>query len=105
MRIKAAVLEEFGEPLVVTDVDLAEPKQGEVRIAFAASGMCHSDEHLQSGDSTGRLPLGAWWPPAGEHSTGRPVQSAGMGSARYGPLGRGVALRRLTRGSGAGRGY
>ena len=26
------------------------------RIRFAASGMCHSDEHMRTGDSIGRLP-------------------------------------------------
>ena len=30
MKIKAAVLEEFGRPLEVQEVDLAEPKAGEV---------------------------------------------------------------------------
>src|SRR5215467_11042713 len=57
MRTKAAVIREAGKPWGITGLELDEPRQGEVRIAFAASGMCHSDEHLQSGDSTGRLPL------------------------------------------------
>src|SRR5215468_8473824 len=57
MRTKAAVIREAGKPWEITELELDEPRQGEVRIAFAASGMCHSDEHLQSGDSTGRLPL------------------------------------------------
>ena len=30
MKIRAAVLEQFGEPLVVQELDLAEPKEGEV---------------------------------------------------------------------------
>ena len=33
MKIRAAVLEEFGRPLEVQEVDLAEPKAGEVSSA------------------------------------------------------------------------
>ena len=36
MRIRAAVLEEFGRPLVVQDVELAEPRAGEVLVRLAA---------------------------------------------------------------------
>jgi Zn-dependent alcohol dehydrogenase len=57
MRTKAAVIREPGKPWEITELELDEPRQGEVRIAFKASGMCHSDEHLQTGDSTGRLPM------------------------------------------------
>jgi len=32
MRIRAAVLERFAEPLVVQDVELADPKAGEVLV-------------------------------------------------------------------------
>ena len=32
MKIRAAVLEEFGKPLVVQEVDLAPPKDGEVLV-------------------------------------------------------------------------
>ena len=57
MRTKAAIIREPGKPWEITELELDEPKAGEVRIAFKASGMCHSDEHLQTGDSTGRLPM------------------------------------------------
>jgi S-(hydroxymethyl)glutathione dehydrogenase/alcohol dehydrogenase len=53
----AAIIREPGKPWEITELELDEPKAGEVRIAFRASGMCHSDEHLQTGDSTGRLPM------------------------------------------------
>src|SRR5262249_56484471 len=43
MRIRAAVLEEFGQPLVVQEVDLAEPRAGEVLVRLAACGVCHTD--------------------------------------------------------------
>jgi len=47
--MKAAVLYEFNEPLVIEDVDLEEPKQGEVKVRLAASGVCHSCLHAADG--------------------------------------------------------
>src|SRR5262249_34902100 len=49
MRIRAAVLEEFGQPLVVQEVDLAEPRAGEVLVRLAACGVCHTDLYTASG--------------------------------------------------------
>ncbi|MEV5413487.1 NDMA-dependent alcohol dehydrogenase [Thermopolyspora sp. NPDC052614] len=57
MRTRAAVIRKPGTPWELTELELDEPRAGEVRIKFAASGMCHSDEHLRTGASIGRLPL------------------------------------------------
>jgi S-(hydroxymethyl)glutathione dehydrogenase/alcohol dehydrogenase len=57
VKIRAAVLEEFGQPLVVQEVDLAEPKAGEVLVRLAACGVCHTDLYTASGaDPTGYVP-------------------------------------------------
>ncbi len=57
MRIRAAVLEEFGRPLVVQDVELAGPKAGEVLVRLEACGVCHTDLYTASGaDPTGYAP-------------------------------------------------
>lgn len=57
MKVRAAVLEEFGKPLVVQDVDLAEPKAGEVLVRLEACGVCHTDLYTASGaDPTGYAP-------------------------------------------------
>jgi S-(hydroxymethyl)glutathione dehydrogenase / alcohol dehydrogenase len=57
MQIRAAVLEEFGRPLVVQDVELAEPKEGEALVRLAACGVCHTDMYTASGvDPTGYSP-------------------------------------------------
>src|SRR5512145_2551949 len=57
MRIRAAVLEQFGQPLVVQEVDLAEPKAGEVLVRLVACGVCHTDLYAASGaDPTGYAP-------------------------------------------------
>jgi S-(hydroxymethyl)glutathione dehydrogenase/alcohol dehydrogenase len=54
MRVRAAVLEEFGQPLVVQEVDLAEPREGEALIRLHACGVCHTDLYAASGaDPTG----------------------------------------------------
>ncbi len=57
MKIRAAVLEEFGKPLVVQEIDLAEPRSGEVLVRLAACGVCHTDLYTASGaDPTGYAP-------------------------------------------------
>src|ERR671914_592203 len=57
MRMRAAVLEAFGEPLVVQEVDLADPKPGEVLVRLVACGVCHTDLYTASGaDPTGYAP-------------------------------------------------
>src|SRR6202451_4520267 len=71
MRTRAAIIREPGKPWELTELELDEPGPGEVRIKFAASGMCHSDEHLRTGDSTGRLPM------VGGHGGGGLAEPAG----------------------------
>ena len=57
MKMRAAVLEEFGQPLVVQEVDLAEPKSGEVLVRLEACGVCHTDMYTASGaDPSGYAP-------------------------------------------------
>jgi S-(hydroxymethyl)glutathione dehydrogenase/alcohol dehydrogenase len=55
--MRAAVLEEFAKPLQVTELDLAEPKPGEVLVRLAACGVCHTDMYTASGvDPSGYAP-------------------------------------------------
>src|SRR4051794_4902934 len=57
MRIRAAVLEEFGQPLVVQEIELADPKAGEVLVRLHACGVCHTDMYTASGaDPSGYAP-------------------------------------------------
>src|SRR6185503_16669070 len=57
VKIRAAVLEDFGQPLVVQEVELAEPKAGEVLVRLSACGVCHTDLYTASGaDPTGYAP-------------------------------------------------
>src|SRR6476659_1512897 len=58
MRIRAAVLEDFGAPLVVREIDLAEPRAGEVLVRLVACGVCHTDLYTASGaDPSGYFPV------------------------------------------------
>src|SRR6478672_10149695 len=57
MQIKAAVLEQFGAPLSVQQVELAEPRAGEVLVRLVACGVCHTDLYTASGaDPSGYAP-------------------------------------------------
>ena len=57
MKIRAAVLEEFAQPLVVQDVELDGPGPGEVLVRLAACGVCHTDMYTASGaDPSGYAP-------------------------------------------------
>ena len=57
MKIRAAVLEEFGQPLAVQEVDLAEPGPGEALVRLVACGVCHTDMYTASGaDPSGYAP-------------------------------------------------
>src|SRR3954447_20873125 len=57
MKIRAAVLERFGAPLEVQELDLAEPARGEVLVRLVACGVCHTDLYTASGaDPSGYAP-------------------------------------------------
>lgn len=47
--MKAAVLREFGSPLVIEEKDIPRPGRGEVLVKVRASGLCVSDIHIQDG--------------------------------------------------------
>ena len=54
--MKAAVCYEVGQPLVVEDVELDDPKAGEVLVKIGAAGICRSDRHFMHGDAVINLP-------------------------------------------------
>jgi S-(hydroxymethyl)glutathione dehydrogenase / alcohol dehydrogenase len=57
MQIRAAVLEEFGEPLVVQEVGLRDPGPREALVRLVACGVCHTDLYTASGvDPSGYAP-------------------------------------------------
>jgi NDMA-dependent alcohol dehydrogenase len=50
VKTRAAICWELHGDWVVEDVELDEPKRGEVLVEMAYAGLCHSDEHVRLGD-------------------------------------------------------
>ena len=46
----AAVVRQFGKPLVIEEVPIPEPGPGQIQVAVQASGVCHTDLHAAHGD-------------------------------------------------------
>lgn len=55
--MKAAVCYEFGKPLTIEELELAPPKDGEVKVRLAATAICHSDLHALKGEGSGNVPI------------------------------------------------
>ena len=57
MKSRAAIAWQAGIPLEIEDVDVEGPKEGEVLVRIAASGVCHTDAYTLSGkDPEGLFP-------------------------------------------------
>ncbi|GAB3020338.1 NDMA-dependent alcohol dehydrogenase [Mycobacterium bourgelatii] len=57
MKTKAAVLWGLHQKWEVEEVELDGPKQAEVMVKLTATGLCHSDDHLVTGDMPMRMPV------------------------------------------------
>jgi S-(hydroxymethyl)glutathione dehydrogenase/alcohol dehydrogenase len=58
MKTRAAVAYEASKPLVIEEVELEGPKEGEVLVEIHATGVCHTDEFTRSGaDPEGLFPV------------------------------------------------
>ena len=79
MKTKAAVLWELNAPWSVEEIELDPPGPGEVLVKLSASGMCHSDEHLVTGDLPFALPI------IGGHEGAGVVQQVGAGVSWLAP--------------------
>jgi NDMA-dependent alcohol dehydrogenase len=71
MKTRAAVLWDRNKDWSVEEIDLDPPKAGEVLVALSGSGLCHSDEHVLTGDLPWPLPM------IGGHEGAGIVQEAG----------------------------
>jgi S-(hydroxymethyl)glutathione dehydrogenase/alcohol dehydrogenase len=74
MKTNAAVLWGIGEKWSVEEIELDPPRDGEVLVSFEATGLCHSDHHVRTGDLPG-VPL----PMVGGHEGAGIVQEIGPG--------------------------
>jgi alcohol dehydrogenase, propanol-preferring len=48
--MKAAVVRQFGQPLVIEERPVPEPGPGQITVRMVASGLCHTDIHAAHGD-------------------------------------------------------
>jgi S-(hydroxymethyl)glutathione dehydrogenase/alcohol dehydrogenase len=74
MKTRTAILRHAPGKFEVVEVNLDEPRDGEVLVKMAASGLCHSDDHLATGD----LPVPVY-PIAGGHEGSGVVAQVGPG--------------------------
>lgn len=51
MKTQAGVLWGVNESWQIEEIELGDPVAGEVQVQLAASGLCHSDEHIRTGDT------------------------------------------------------
>jgi Zn-dependent alcohol dehydrogenase len=59
MKSRAALLHAVGRDWQVEEIEVDAPKAGEVVVEWKAAGLCHSDEHLVTGDM---VPPEEAWP-------------------------------------------
>ncbi|MGE2834342.1 NDMA-dependent alcohol dehydrogenase [Mycobacterium sp. SMC-4] len=74
MKTKGALIWEFNQPWTIEEIEIGDPVKDEVKIQMEASGMCHSDHHLVTGD----IPM-AGFPVLGGHEGAGVVTEVGPG--------------------------
>ena len=79
MQTQAAVLWDYGRDWEIEELTLDDPREGEVLVRLAASGLCHSDEHLRIGD----LPMESLPAIGGHEGAGTQVGLQQDGTARH----------------------
>ncbi len=82
MKTDAAVLWGREQDWKIEEIDLDPPRRHEVLVEWAAAGLCHSDEHLQSSEmgseaGTGEPPRAGLFPMVGGHEGGGVVLEVG----------------------------
>ncbi len=87
MKCCAAVLRGVGMDWEIREVDLDPPHNGEVLVRMAVAGICHSDDHLFTGDvvptpeavAASGQPAPDWFPLLGGHEGAGVVEEVGPG--------------------------
>lgn len=79
MKTRAAVLWEANQPWQIEDIELGEPRSGEVLVRVEAAGLCHSEDHHATGD----VPFVA--PMVGGHEGAGVVERVGDGVTLVAP--------------------
>lgn len=79
MKTRAAVLWDRNKEWSVEEIELDPPRQGEVLVALSGSGLCHSDEHVVTGDLPTAVPI------IGGHEGAGIVEEVGPGVTGLAP--------------------
>jgi len=74
MKTKGALIWELNQPWSIEEIEIGDPRRGEVKVQLEASGMCHSDLHLV----TGGVPM-AGFPVLGGHEGAGIITEIGDG--------------------------
>lgn len=74
MKSRSAIALEAGKPLLIDEIDVSGPKEGEVLLQLVATGVCHTDAYTLSGDDPEGL-----FPSILGHEGGAIVQEVGVG--------------------------
>jgi NDMA-dependent alcohol dehydrogenase len=89
MKSRAAVLHDVGGPWSVEEFELDPPKAGEILVEMAAAGLCHSDDHILTGDMSApndvmrSLGLPTMFPMIGGHEGAGTVRQVGEGVTEF----------------------
>jgi Zn-dependent alcohol dehydrogenase len=78
MRTRGAVIAKAPGTYETIDIELDEPRQGELLVKMAASGLCHSDDHIATGD----IPV-AMYPFCGGHEGAGVVEKVGPNTGGF----------------------
>jgi S-(hydroxymethyl)glutathione dehydrogenase/alcohol dehydrogenase len=80
MKVRAAVIRQAPGKYEVMDLELDDPRQGELRVKMVAAGLCHSDDHVATGDmAVAALPF------AGGHEGAGVVDVVGPNTPGFAP--------------------
>ncbi|HEY9315502.1 NDMA-dependent alcohol dehydrogenase [Williamsia sp.] len=74
MLTRGALLRDFNRPWVIDEIEIGDPRRGEVKVQMEAAGLCHSDHHLVTGD----IPM-ADFPILGGHEGSGVITEVGDG--------------------------
>jgi NDMA-dependent alcohol dehydrogenase len=78
VQTRGAVIRQAPGKYEVVDLEVEDPQNGEIQVQMVASGMCHSDDHVATGD----IPVGVY-PFAGGHEGAGIVTKVGPGTKGY----------------------
>lgn len=78
MRTRGAVLLEVPGTFEVVELEVDDPREGEIRVRMAATGLCHSDDHHATGDQKVAIV-----PFAGGHEGAGVVEAVGPGTTGF----------------------